>query len=146
MPYGGLHSYTGTTQIDLRFPGQLMQAESGLYYNWNRQYDPTTGRYTQTDPLGLVDGSSRYAYVGNDPLQRIDPTGLQIFTFGHGARHAIAAGFDPVAIEGMILQCIPSGPNVTYSGEFRGRINGWEFRGFGRPGNIVNIGTYYPIR
>jgi RHS repeat-associated protein len=75
LPYGGLHSYTGTTQIDLRFPGQLMQAESGLYYNWNRQYDPTTGRYTQTDPLGLVDGSSRYAYVNNDPLQQVDPTG-----------------------------------------------------------------------
>ena len=77
LPYGGLHSYTGTTEIDLRFPGQIMQAESGLYYNWNRQYDPTTGRYTQADPLGLVDGSSRYAYVGNDPLQQIDPKGLQ---------------------------------------------------------------------
>ena len=37
--------------------------------------NPTTGRYTQADPLGLVDGSSRYAYVGNDPLQQIDPEG-----------------------------------------------------------------------
>ena len=55
LPYGGLHSYTGTTEVDLRFPGQLMQAESGLYCNWNRQYDPTTGRYTQADPKGYRD-------------------------------------------------------------------------------------------
>jgi RHS repeat-associated protein len=88
LPYGGLHSYTGTTEVDLRFPGQLMQAESGLYYNWNRQYDPTTGRYTQADPLGLVDGSSRYAYVGNDPLQQVDPegqTGLTVIVLPDGS-------------------------------------------------------------
>jgi RHS repeat-associated protein len=76
LPFGGLHSYTGTEGIDLRFPGQLFQAESGLHYNWFRQYDPTTGRYTQPDPMGLVDGPNRYAYVGNDPLQKFDSTGL----------------------------------------------------------------------
>lgn len=73
--FGELASYTGTVGLDLRFPGQMLQAESGLYYNWFRQYDPTTGRYTQPDPLGLVDGPSRYAYVVNDPLQQIDPRG-----------------------------------------------------------------------
>lgn len=75
--YGEVFAYTGTVGLDLRFPGQLFQAESGLYYNWFRQYDPSTGRYTQPDPLGLVDGPSRYAYVGNDPLQVTDFTGRQ---------------------------------------------------------------------
>lgn len=74
--FGELYAYTGTEGIDLRFPGQLFQEESGLHYNWFRQYDPSIGRYTQPDPLGLVDGPSRYAYVGSDPLQKIDPEGL----------------------------------------------------------------------
>jgi RHS repeat-associated protein len=76
--YGELFAYTGTVGLDLRFPGQMFQAESGLYYNWFRQYDPTTGRYTQPDPLGVADGPSRYAYVGNDPLQQVDPNGLTV--------------------------------------------------------------------
>lgn len=76
LPNGGLHSYSGTVGLDLRFPGQIFQAESGLHYNWHRQYDPTNGRYTQPDPLGLIDGPSRYAYVGNDPMQVIDIYGL----------------------------------------------------------------------
>jgi RHS repeat-associated protein len=74
--YGNLWALTGSASTTLRFPGQMLQAESGLFYNWNRQYDPTTGRYTQPDSLGLVDGPSRYAYVSNDPLQKVDPTGL----------------------------------------------------------------------
>ena len=41
-----------------------------------RDYDPTTGRYIQADPLGLVDGASVYGYVGQSPLKWIDPTGL----------------------------------------------------------------------
>jgi RHS repeat-associated protein len=54
----------------------MFQAESGLHYNWFRQYDPTIGRYTQPDPLGLEAGISRYAYVTNNPLQQSDPRGL----------------------------------------------------------------------
>jgi RHS repeat-associated protein len=40
--------------MDLRFPGQLFQLETGLHYNWHRHYDPKTGRYLQPDPLGFV--------------------------------------------------------------------------------------------
>jgi RHS repeat-associated protein len=54
LPFGGVHVATGG--IDLRFPGQWFQAESGLHQNWMRDYDPTTGRYIEADPLGLVDG------------------------------------------------------------------------------------------
>ena len=53
------------------------QLETGLHYNWHRHYDPTTGRYIQADPLGMPDGPSRYAYVGNSPLMYVDREGLQ---------------------------------------------------------------------
>ena len=57
LPFGGVDATTGTP-INLRFPGQWFQLEAGLNQNWMRDYDPTTGRYLQADPLGLVDGSS----------------------------------------------------------------------------------------
>ncbi|HQU70192.1 MAG TPA: RHS repeat-associated core domain-containing protein [Albidovulum sp.] len=50
-------SYLAFRGIDLRFPGQWFQAESGLHQKWMRDYDPTTGRYIQADPLGLVSGT-----------------------------------------------------------------------------------------
>lgn len=47
------------------------------HQNWMRDYDPTTGRYLQADPLGLVDGASVYGYVKQSPMMYMDPTGLQ---------------------------------------------------------------------
>ena len=58
-PFGGVHTSTGTLPPN-RFPGQWFQSESGLHQNWMRDYDPTTGRYLQADPLGLVAGMSLY--------------------------------------------------------------------------------------
>ncbi|MEX0970946.1 MAG: RHS repeat-associated core domain-containing protein [Paracoccaceae bacterium] len=59
LPFGGVQATTNTP-IALRFPGQWFHSESGLHQNWMCDYDPTTGRYTQADPLGLVDGASVY--------------------------------------------------------------------------------------
>lgn len=59
----------------LRFPGQYHDPETGLNYNYHRHYDPTTGRYTSTDPLGLAAGPNPHRYVGN-PNELIDPLGL----------------------------------------------------------------------
>ncbi|MCB2129156.1 MAG: RHS repeat-associated core domain-containing protein [Rhodobacteraceae bacterium] len=83
LPFGGVHVATGG--IDLRFPGQWFQAESGLHQNWMRDYDPTTGRYIEADPLGLVDGASIYGYVRQNPGRYIDPFGLEAWDWdGHG--------------------------------------------------------------
>ncbi|MEQ1710704.1 MAG: RHS repeat-associated core domain-containing protein [Hyphomicrobium sp.] len=75
LPWGGVHSITGSETLNARFPGQWFQVESGLHYNWHRHYDPTIGRYTQPDPLGFVDGPSVYAYARNAPGEVIDPSG-----------------------------------------------------------------------
>ncbi len=64
------------TKIDLRFPGMVADPESGLYYNWNRYYDPKIGRYITLDPVGLAGGMNTYGYVRNNPLRYTDPSGL----------------------------------------------------------------------
>ena len=46
------------------------------HYNFYRTYDPATGRYLESDPIGLIAGLNTYAYVGNVPTMRIDPFGL----------------------------------------------------------------------
>ena len=68
----GLGVYT----YNPRFPGQVADAESGWFYNGHRDYDPSQGRYKQSDPIGLRGGINTFGYVANDPLSRIDPHGL----------------------------------------------------------------------
>ncbi|MCU7830047.1 MAG: hypothetical protein KZQ85_13360 [Candidatus Thiodiazotropha sp. (ex Myrtea sp. 'scaly one' KF741663)] len=63
-------------QFNLRLPGQYHDVETGTAYNLYRDYDPQSGRYLTSDPLGAVAGLNTYAYVDNDPLNRIDPLGL----------------------------------------------------------------------
>ena len=62
----------------LRFPGQVEDAETGLYYNWHRYYDPELGRYVTADPIGLDGGINFYAYVGGEPVNGVDVNGLLI--------------------------------------------------------------------
>jgi RHS repeat-associated protein len=69
----------GAFAFSLRFPGQYADAETGLAYNYFRHYDPSIGRYAQSDPIGLVGGINTYAYVQGNALSYIDPNGLFLF-------------------------------------------------------------------
>ncbi|SEB18877.1 RHS repeat-associated core domain-containing protein, partial [Marinobacterium iners] len=62
--------------FNLRFPGQYFDSETGLHYNYYRDYDPATGRYIESDPIGLAGGLNSYAYVQNNPANWLDPWGL----------------------------------------------------------------------
>ncbi len=62
--------------MNLRFPGQYYDVETGTHYNFHRDYRPNAGRYVQSDPIGLGGGVNMYSYVDSGPVSQIDPTGL----------------------------------------------------------------------
>lgn len=67
--------HVGSAQTPLRFAGQYFDEETGLHYNYARYYDPASGRFISTDPLGINGGDDCHAYVVN-PRTWIDPYGL----------------------------------------------------------------------
>jgi RHS repeat-associated protein len=93
-PFGEATITVSTITNNLRFPGQYFDAETGLHYNYYRDYNPAIGRYIESDPLMLnnvfkgkryfvvpfltttPNSLHDYAYVENNPLNRKDPTGL----------------------------------------------------------------------
>lgn len=111
---GGNAATTPNDYLLPGFPGQS-RVIADLYYNRYRDYDPTIGRYIQADPIGLAGGSNSYAYVGGNPINFIDPMGLQ---------RALPRPGIPVPIPGTIRS--PSGqPAGDWARDVARQANRW---------------------
>jgi RHS repeat-associated protein len=84
-PFGEQAVAAGSFPNNLRFPGQYFDAETGTHYNYQRTYDPSIGRYVQSDPIGLRGGVNTYAYVAGNPIRLLDRFGLEVQRWGRVA-------------------------------------------------------------
>ena len=87
--------------LNLRYPGQYYDAESGTNYNMFRTYEPATGRYLQSDPVGLLGGISTFGYVDGNPLSYIDPYGLATVILVGGPAGLNVAGHVAIGFTGQ---------------------------------------------
>lgn len=97
-------SSTGYT-LNLRYLGQYYDAEKGNNYNYSRDYDPTVGRYFQSDFIGLQGGLSTYGYVSGNPLNFSDSKGQCPWCVGAviGAISGGIAGYETGGWEGALI-------------------------------------------
>ena len=75
-PFGEVTATTNVVEQNLRFPGQYYDVETGLHYNYFRDYDAGIGRYVQSDPIGLLGGANTYGYASGNPIKKTDFYGL----------------------------------------------------------------------
>ncbi|HHM4627499.1 TPA: RHS repeat domain-containing protein, partial [Pseudomonas aeruginosa] len=108
----------GSTQVNLRFPGQYYDAESGLHYNYFRDYDPETGRYVESDPIGLAGGLNTYVYVEGNPLAYVDEWGHSKTNGKHANKSSpmtvgdFNKNSDPAKIQEAIREAETNGKNA----------------------------------
>ena len=125
---------------NLRFPGQYLDAETALNQNWNRDYDPTIGRYIQSDPIGLVGGINTYAYVANNPLIYMDSLGLLNIQVGGGYSGAvIVPGAGASAAVNGVVNIDTSNPlnsSISIQGQVAEGVGGGAFLGGGFNGSL----------
>jgi RHS repeat-associated protein len=77
----GENNACSLTKNPYLFQGQRLDEETGLYYFKNRYYDPVHGRFISRDPAGMTDGPNLYAFVNNNPINFVDPLGLEMQWF-----------------------------------------------------------------
>jgi RHS repeat-associated protein len=105
-------------------PGQYHDEETGLSYNYHRTYAPVSGRYLESDPIGLDGGLNTYLYAKANPLRFIDPDGLRYSPYEHGmdwdgnpvqppvayqCAKAVAAKYTPLLLNDKHKHCMVAG-------------------------------------
>ena len=128
-PFGTTQANEAAFTYHLRFTGQYYDKETGLHYNYHRYYNPKTGRYFESDPIGLAGGVNTYTYVLNNPLRYVDPSGLLSFNFDQFASQVEQNRFDLSATFGTLAATeafgtMPKTPS--------------ELRAFGLPKSEIN--------
>jgi len=113
----GEQAPTSTTGyvLNLRFPGQYYDAESGINYNMSRNYEPAVGRYQQSDPIEFLGGINTFAYAGGNPLTYVDSKG-QLFGIDDAAEFVIGAAIVG-AVTSAAATYIETDGNWTATGE-----------------------------
>ncbi len=127
-PFGQATVTTSTITNNLRYPGQYFDSETGLHYNWHRYYDPKTGRYISSDPIGLRGGLNTYLYARANPLRYIDPFGLE--TFGIGIEPPAANAI----VNGVLNPAEDPGHTFAYLANDKGEIT-----------NVLSVGPSSPV-
>ncbi|MFH0994800.1 MAG: RHS repeat-associated core domain-containing protein [Pseudomonadota bacterium] len=92
-PFGKVMTQSGTVRNPFTYVGAfgVMDEGNGIYYMKNRYYDASTGKFMQKDPIGFSGGINLYAYVGNNPVEGIDPEGLSWSEFDMSMINAVTS-------------------------------------------------------
>ncbi len=139
-------SVSGTTfKYNLRFPGQYYDWETGTHYNYFRDYDPSIGRYIESDPIGLGGGTNTYGYVLANPIAFADPLGLEACAGTWSRAHTTFDRLERIQYPtcSCYWLCMPCSGSVAWSGNALGlpKTTGMSFVSYSTGGNSLSIGT-----
>ena len=122
-----------TITFNLRYPGQYFDQETGLHYNYYRDYEPGSGRYIESDPIGVRAGPNTYAYTRNNPSRYIDRKGLLTGQLGFSG----SLGGLGVAVNGSTGLAIDSKGNIGLYNTYGYGVG----NGYGIDGGVSVLGS-----